>query len=298
MRDEVSLGTVGRENPLPLLQSYALPPRFVLVLCGVVCLALFATCVRHFAALNKLGAQAAHLEAQNAVATRQLAQAGLALKAALQETRPAECAFAQLSVVSGLGVSPDLLEIDSALGGNGLAAPLSGEDFLSTYNAREHAGEIISRSRALSWVLSETLAYFFDASQLLSATPSIRPVPVAWLSSSFGVRRHPIFGTLLMHKGLDLAGYVGLTVIAPATGKVVFTGVRGGYGRVVVLDHGYGMQTHFAHLSRSLVKVGETIRRGEPIAEMGSSGNSTGPHLHYEVRHRGQPLDPRRFILD
>ena len=89
-----------------------------------------------------------------------------------------------------------------------------------------------------------------------------------------------------------------MLVFAPADGKVIWTGVRGGYGQVVVLDHGWGLQTHFAHLSKYLVERGDQVKRGEPIAEMGNTGRSTGPHLHYEVRQDGFPTDPRNFILD
>lgn len=146
--------------------------------------------------------------------------------------------------------------------------------------------------------LSERLEYFQDASELLAHTPSIRPTKTPWLTSSFGKRRDPMSGRWVMHKGLDLAGAIGLKVMAPADGVVIFVGRRGGYGQTVVVDHGFGLQTHFAHLSRFLVKRGASVRRGEAIAEMGNTGKSTGPHLHYEVRVHGSPIDPRPFILD
>jgi murein DD-endopeptidase MepM/ murein hydrolase activator NlpD len=118
------------------------------------------------------------------------------------------------------------------------------------------------------------------------------------VTSSFGRRRDPIFKTWLMHKGLDLGGHTGMDITAPADGIVIYTGWRGGYGKTVVVDHGFGLQTHYAHLSDYRVQVGQRVRRGEVLALMGSTGKSTGPHLHYEVRSNGQPLDPIRFILD
>jgi murein DD-endopeptidase MepM/ murein hydrolase activator NlpD len=146
--------------------------------------------------------------------------------------------------------------------------------------------------------LAETLEYFHDAERLLLNTPSIRPARTPWLTSSFGVRFHPIMHIYIMHKGLDMAGHIGMPIYAPADGAVIWAGKRGGYGNTVVLDHGYGMQTHFAHLSKYMVQRGAHVRRGDVIALMGNTGHSTGPHLHYEVRRNGQPMDPRRFILD
>ena len=105
-------------------------------------------------------------------------------------------------------------------------------------------------------------------------------------------------GGLVMHKGVDFAGYTGMPVVAPADGVVIWTGTRGGYGRTVVIDHGNGIQTHFAHLNRYDVRRGDHVARGEVVAEMGSTGKSTGPHLHYEVRRYGEPVDPLSFILN
>ena len=150
----------------------------------------------------------------------------------------------------------------------------------------------------LQAMLTDTLTYLRDAEQRLANTPAIRPATTPWFTSSFGKRRDPIHGQWVMHKGLDLGGYVGMKVISPAEGVVIWTGYRGGYGKTVVLDHGYGLQTHFAHLSSFLVSLGDHVRRGDFIALMGNTGKSTGPHLHYEVRLHGRPLDPRRFILN
>lgn len=147
--------------------------------------------------------------------------------------------------------------------------------------------------------LEETLEYFHDAERLLSNTPSIRPVRMTWQTSSFGRRRDPMERSRwVMHKGIDLGGFMGAEVSAPADGVVIYAGRRGGYGMTVVIDHGFGLQTHYAHLNAFRVQVGDHVRRGQVVAEMGSTGKSTGPHLHYEVRALGQPLDPERFILD
>jgi murein DD-endopeptidase MepM/ murein hydrolase activator NlpD len=146
--------------------------------------------------------------------------------------------------------------------------------------------------------MAHALDYFAEAQEALARTPSVRPVLTAWLSSTFGRRRDPILGHWVIHKGLDLAGHMGDPVQAPADGTVIWTGPRGGYGLTVVVDHGNALQTHYAHLMATHVLRGDHVRRGDRLASMGSSGRSTGPHLHYEVRQSGQPLNPLRFILD
>jgi murein DD-endopeptidase MepM/ murein hydrolase activator NlpD len=157
---------------------------------------------------------------------------------------------------------------------------------------------LLAQCHDIEGALADLMEYWRDAEQRLMATPSIRPARSPYATSSYGVRIDPVYHYWVMHKGLDLGGFTGMLVYAPADGIVIWTGTRGGYGQVVVLDHGMGLQTHYAHLSQYLVKRGDTVRRGDPIAQMGSTGKSTGPHLHYEVRQDGVPMDPRQFILD
>jgi len=131
---------------------------------------------------------------------------------------------------------------------------------------------------------------------LLSATPSIRPAN-GWLSSGFGYRSDPFTKRATMHKGVDFAASTGTPVYAPADGIVSYAGREGGYGKIVSIDHGYGIVTRFAHNSKLIVKTGQKIRRWEKIAEVGTTGRSSGPHLHYEVRLNGVPVDPENYIL-
>lgn len=111
-------------------------------------------------------------------------------------------------------------------------------------------------------------------------------------TSGFGVRRHPIFGIRHLHTGVDIAAVSGTPVLAAADGRVIYAGWFGGYGRIVAIDHGGGTSTMYAHLSRILVATGDPVRRGQPIARVGSTGFSTGPHLHFEIRINGRPVDP------
>jgi murein DD-endopeptidase MepM/ murein hydrolase activator NlpD len=146
--------------------------------------------------------------------------------------------------------------------------------------------------------LRELNEYFSEKETLLATTPSLRPVKSKLLTSTFGVRTDPYTNHRVMHKGLDFAADHGADVLAPADGVVIFAGNRGGYGKAVVIDHGYGVQTHYAHLSAYRVEVGHEIKRGQVIAAVGNTGRSTGTHLHYEVRFNGIPQNPEKYILD
>jgi murein DD-endopeptidase MepM/ murein hydrolase activator NlpD len=108
----------------------------------------------------------------------------------------------------------------------------------------------------------------------------------------------PYTGERRMHEGLDVATPHGQPVQTPSDGTIVFVGTEGGYGKVLVVDHGYGVKTRYGHLSEIFVGLGDRVLRGEKIAAVGNTGRSTGPHLHYEVRVNGIPENPRKFILE
>lgn len=139
--------------------------------------------------------------------------------------------------------------------------------------------------------------FFENQKLLLASTPSIWPTK-GWMSSRFGYRISPFTGRKEFHKGLDIATRMSAPIIAPADGIVSFTGRDGGFGRVVTIKHGYGLVTKYAHLKKSLVKKGQSVKRGETIALVGNSGRSTGPHLHYEVHLNNIAVDPLRYILN
>lgn len=126
--------------------------------------------------------------------------------------------------------------------------------------------------------------------------PSGRPIVKGWISSYYGMRTHPLSGRREMHKGVDFAGKLGGPVIAVAKGVVTYAGKRYGYGQVIDIAHGNGYTTRYGHNSRLLVSVGDTVEKGFQIAEIGSSGRSTGPHVHFEVIKNGRVTNPVRFI--
>ena len=132
---------------------------------------------------------------------------------------------------------------------------------------------------------------------MLNIIPSGSPLKrELYVTSPFGVRVHPISGARKEHHGIDLRVNIGDGVFSPAIGRVSFAGVRGGYGNTVIVDHMYGFQTLYGHLSKLHVQAGEIVGKGKLLAEGGNSGSSTGPHLHYEIRYNGTPIDPKNFI--
>lgn len=126
--------------------------------------------------------------------------------------------------------------------------------------------------------------------------PGGRPVTQGWISSYFGNRADPFNGRSAFHAGLDFAGKEGSEVVAVASGVVTWSKDRFGYGRTVEINHGNGYVTRYAHNASNLVKVGATVQKGNPIALMGSSGRSTGPHLHFEVLKNGRAVNPMTFV--
>jgi murein DD-endopeptidase MepM/ murein hydrolase activator NlpD len=126
--------------------------------------------------------------------------------------------------------------------------------------------------------------------------PEGRPVASGFISSYFGERADPFDGRETFHKGVDFAGTLGSPVMAVAAGVVTWAGERSGFGKLVEINHGDGYLTRYAHNERTLVSVGQTVKRGEPVALMGSSGHSTGPHVHFEVVRNGRQVDPLSFI--
>jgi murein DD-endopeptidase MepM/ murein hydrolase activator NlpD len=145
--------------------------------------------------------------------------------------------------------------------------------------------------------LSEIEKLLQGKKEMLAHTPSIWPV-MGWVTSGFGFRTNPFTGLTQMHEGMDVSNRVGTSVIAPGSGMISDTGNDLSHGKFVVISHGFGMTTRYNHLSKVLVRAGQKVNRGDKVAEVGTSGKSTGPHLHYEVRLNGIPVNPMRYILN
>jgi murein DD-endopeptidase MepM/ murein hydrolase activator NlpD len=143
--------------------------------------------------------------------------------------------------------------------------------------------------------LQMLIEYFEDKRSLYASTPSVWPVR-GWVTSPFGNRTSPFSGILKFHEGMDIAAQTGTPVVAPADGVIIKAGFSTGYGNMVEISHGYGIRTIFGHNTRLNVKAGQRVRRGDVVSYVGDTGTSTGPHLHYEVRVNGLPVNPVRYL--
>ncbi len=132
--------------------------------------------------------------------------------------------------------------------------------------------------------------------KMVKNLPFARPMKNYYISSTFGTRFDPITGSRASHQGLDFVGKNNEKVISPAQGKVTLAGKFSDYGNAVVIDHGFGITTRYGHLSKILVNEGDSVEKGQIIAHQGNTGRSTGEHLHYEVRYKNTPLDPKKFL--
>ena len=148
-----------------------------------------------------------------------------------------------------------------------------------------------------TWMLYTNL---LEKRELLNNTPSIFPV-IGWISSHFGYRNESIYADHepRFHKGMDIAASEGALVRSSADGKVTFAGYDdSGFGNLIIVDHGYGLETYYGHLSEIKTEFGQKVKKEDMIGKVGSTGRSTGPHLHYEVRIYGVPVNPINYIID
>lgn len=185
------------------------------------------------------------------------------------------------SAIRSFGLNPDTLARNAARAQGGPFVPWKGEKGAMT-DELEHLADAMSRMEFLE--------------RSLLAIPSGQPTAAPMLTSSYGYRRDPFNGHAAFHAGLDFPGRYGQSINAAANGKVSYVGQRQGYGNVVEVEHGNGIMTRYAHLSGFAARVGQKVARGDTIGRMGSTGRSTGTHLHFEVRLNGQAVNPRPFL--
>lgn len=208
---------------------------------------------------------------------------------------PTEAAAAVTTGVAG----PAAVWWPSGRAGKGMVSEL-GPDTLAPEPSVGEIEESDASTTGLRWLLAAAPAGEIDrlqaAERLLAAMPLSAPFDSFHLTSRFGQRVDPISRRRAMHHGLDFGAPAGSEVLATSPGTVIRAGRAGSYGIMVEIDHGHGIATRYAHLSRALVEVGQTVDRRAPIGVIGSTGRSTGRHLHYEVRVDGEPHDPARFL--
>lgn len=166
---------------------------------------------------------------------------------------------------------------------------------LSAYQAEAEIDRLLTQSEIEREQLEDIYESLLAKKTDLDCTPSISPA-LGWWTHGFGKRTDPFTGEQDFHGALDIANRKGTPIVAPADGKVVFTGTKGRMGNTVIIEHGNGFRTMYGHLDKFEVKRGQQVKRGEEIAKMGRSGRCTGPHLHYVVEKDGKPVNPKKYI--
>jgi murein DD-endopeptidase MepM/ murein hydrolase activator NlpD len=199
----------------------------------------------------------------------------------------------RLSTLAGL--KPGEFRFNEAPGRGGAVSSIPAQDFsMAEFNRQldQLSRQMENRSDSLGILESQ----LFDAKVKKKLMPTIPPVDAAYSASSYGWRIDPFNGMLAMHEGVDFPVDIGTPVFAAAGGVVIYSGPHPQYGFLVEIDHGNDFTTRYAHCSRVLVREGEVVQRGSKIAESGSTGRATGPHLHFEVRYRTVAQNPIRFL--
>ena len=221
----------------------------------------------------------------------------LALRLGAMEAEMARINAIASRVIRRAKLDPDEFQLDQKPPQGGVEewqpvslSQLSSQELLAAFGDAEQQ---LDRQRSMLEGLSQVLEVFALEAEV---QPNFLPVDKGYVSSRFGIRIDPFNGRQRAHKGIDFAGPRGTSIHAVAGGVVSFAGVRGGYGTTVEIDHGGGLVSRYAHLNEALVKPGAVVNKAERIALLGSSGRSTGPHLHLEIMQDGKAVDPALYL--
>lgn len=287
------------------VRQYSVATRTLRVVSGAVAVATLAV-IASFGIVGNdsfTRLKAKNLEVRNQALEQELAefQGRIAtLEATLDRVAANDAHFRNLA---GLEViDPEVMQ--AGVGGPGLgipeASPLWSTDSVTTkaiFATSYDLSALERRARLLSESLTEATDSVLAHRNLLESTPSILPTK-GWLSSRFSQSRlHPVHNRPLPHEGVDISAPTGTPILAAAKGRVVRSGWVVGYGLTVEIDHGFGYRTLYGHASKVIAQVGDEVIRGDVIAQVGSTGITTAPNLHYEVKVNGRPQDPSQFIL-
>jgi len=284
-----------RQIEVPRLLCIALPLLFLsgaLVLAGVI---------RDYLAVKQDLPRLAHLQKENTRQKEQLAALGQEMDTIGKSLSELKKFDNRLRTMVNLETRDDQTQFlgiggsDPAVMGGGSGNEKAQRRMLKAMH--QSLGNI---KREIDLQISEKLelSKFLETQKsVLACTPSIWPTR-GWVSSNFGYRVSPFTNEREFHSGLDISTRSRSPILCPADGIVAEAGSDYGYGRVLHISHGHGLKTMYAHLDKALVKVGQRVKRGDEIALVGSTGRTTGPHLHYEVHLNGLPVDPLRYILN
>jgi murein DD-endopeptidase MepM/ murein hydrolase activator NlpD len=261
---------------------------FVSLITSSLCLSTFFS-VQYFTSLSQTH-ELSKLQRENRDLQTANEQFSKSVESLRTQLRTVEDRTRKLAIIAGISTLDE-----TSQGGVGGVRQNSDGSSLNPY--RDDVDKMSFRSHRLESDLSVLEQKFVAQSQLLSSTPSIAPVR-GILTDGFGGRSDPFTGEPGTHNAVDISSAIGQAVRAPADGIVVKSEWANGYGNVIYISHGYGYSTRYGHLSSFAVRPGGRVKRGDVIGYVGSTGRSTGPHLHYEVRLNNNPVNPLEYILN
>ena len=287
------------------VRQYSVPKRWVNRLAAAACaIGLFlVSATAFFIADSGARARATLLERENSLLKAEMERIEAQVADLDREVSTLADRDDRVRALAGLmGIDQEVLEV--GIGGPGLEAPgeaplwpLDPETSEAAYAIRYDVAYLLRQAELLNNSFSEVEASLEDQRELLAATPSIPPV-MGYVSSHYTFNRpNPVTGVTAPHLAIDIVARWGTPFVATAYGRVAFAGRKDGYGNTIEIDHGFGLRTRYGHASKLHVRVGQRVQRGEVIGEVGSSGASTGPHVHYEVHSNGRPVNPSNYIL-
>lgn len=287
------------------VRQYSVPKRWVkrLAVGGGVFGAFLVVAAAFFIADAGARARAAMLERENSLLKAEMARIETRVADLDREMATLAERDDRVRSLAGLmGIDQEVLEV--GIGGPGLETPDEGtlwpmdpEASEAAYAIRYDVAYLLRRAELLNNSFAEVEASLEDQRELLVATPSIPPV-VGHVSSHYTYsRENPVTGVNSPHLAIDIVARWGTPFVATATGRIVFAGRKDGYGNMIEIDHGLGLRTRYGHASKLHGRVGQRVQRGDVIGEVGSSGSSTGSHVHYEVHRDGRPVNPSNYIL-
>lgn len=251
-----------------------------------LCLSTFFS-VQYFTSLSQTH-ELSKLRRENKELQTANEQFGKSVESLRNQLTTVEDRTRKLAIIAGITTLDE-----SAQGGSGGVR----NDELTANPYRDDVDKMSFLSHSLNKYLSVLEQKFTAQSRLLSSTPSIAPVR-GILTDGFGGRSDPFTGEAGQHNAIDISSAVGAPIRSPADGIVVKAEWANGYGNVIYVSHGYGYSTRYGHLSAFAVRPGQRVKRGDVIGHVGSTGRSTGPHLHYEVRVNNNPVNPLEYILN
>jgi murein DD-endopeptidase MepM/ murein hydrolase activator NlpD len=209
----------------------------------------------------------------------------------------------KLRVITALEDSPQNSAKSWGVGGayglssHSLTTSLAHESKALANRLSNNLGHLTAQAKIKAISLQELDHFFKNQKSFLQSTPSVWPTR-GWVTSGFGYRESPFTGLREKHEGWDIGARSGSAVRATADGMITVAGRERGYGKLIEIDHGYGVVTRYGHNSKNLIRVGSKVKRGQIVALVGDTGRSTGPHLHYEVIVNGVPANPKNYILE